>query len=263
MNSLEYKMIENLKGLKNDFGVFEIKCEFEAEGTRLEELMRLKEVASAAGLPVILKIGGVEAVTDIYNALAVGVKAIIAPMAETPFALSKFINIIDTLVPKDNAADLDFAFNMETITCFNNLDAMLKLPKLNLLQGMTVGRVDFTGSLGLDRKAVESEEIFTKCAEAFRKSRKVGLKNGLGGAISTNSLGFLTRLNEEKLIDKFETRKVVFRAEAAKYGEKAIMKAVEFELNWLISKRRYYSGIRAEDEQRITMLEARLGHSPA
>jgi hypothetical protein len=259
MNSVEYKMIENLKALKNDYGVYEIKCEFEAEGTRMEELMRLKDVTGAVGLPIILKIGGVEAVTDIYNALAIGVRAIIAPMAETPFALSKFLNIIETLVPKDNAADLDFAFNMETITCHRNLDAMLALPKLKLLQGMTVGRVDFTGSLGLDRKAVESDEIFALSAEAFRKSRKAGLKNGLGGAISTNSLPFIERLNQEKLIDKFETRKVVFKAEAAKYGEKAILKAVEFELNWLTSKRRYYSGIRAEDENRIQMLETRLG----
>lgn len=259
MNSLEHKMLENLKALKNDYGVYEIKCEFEAEGTRMEELMRLKDVTTAAGLPIILKIGGVEAVTDIYNALAIGVKAIIAPMAETPFALSKFLNIIETLVPKDNASDLEFAFNMETITCYHNLDAMLALPNLKLLQGMTVGRVDFTGSLGLNREAVEGEEVFTLSAAAFRKARKVGLTNGLGGAISTQSLPFIGRLNEERLIDKFETRKVVFKAEAAKYGEKAIMKAVEFELNWLTSKRRYYSGIRAEDEHRITMLEARLG----
>lgn len=258
MNAIERKMIENLTALKEQYGVFEIKCEFEAEGTRMEELMRLKDITAAVGLPIILKIGGVEAVTDIYNALAIGVKAIIAPMAETPFALSKFINIIETLVPKDNASEIDFAFNMETITCYNNLDAMLTLPNIERLQGMTVGRVDFTGSLGLDRSAVEGEELFNKSAEAFRKSRKAGLKNGLGGAIAASSLGFIRRLNEERLIDKFETRKVVFKAEAVKYGEAAILKAVEFELNWLVSKRRYYSGIHTEDEQRIVMLEKRL-----
>jgi len=259
MNKLEYQMIDNLKSLKNDYGVFEIKCEFEAEGTRLEELMRLKDITSAVGLPIILKIGGVEAVTDVYNALAVGVKGIIAPMAETAFALSKFINIIETLIPDDNAADIDFAFNMETITCYNNLDSMLTLSNIKRLQGMTIGRVDFTGSLGMDRKGVESDEVFMMCVEAFRKSRKAGLKNGLGGAISTNSLKFISKLNEEKLIDKFETRKVVFKADAAKYGDRAILKAVEFELNWLRSKRRYYSGIKAEDENRIHMLEKRLG----
>ena len=43
-----------------------------------------------------------------------------------------------------------------------------------------------------------------------------------------------------------------------KYGEEAILKAVEFELLWLQSKRRFYSGIKKEDEKRIVMLEERL-----
>ena len=41
------------------------------------ELMRLKDVTEKAKLPIILKIGGVEAITDIYNALSIGVKGII------------------------------------------------------------------------------------------------------------------------------------------------------------------------------------------
>ena len=89
MNILEYEMIEILKKLRDEFGVFEIKAEYENEGSRQTELMRLKDVTEKVNLPIILKIGGVEAVTDIYNALAIGVKGIIAPMAETAFAVSK------------------------------------------------------------------------------------------------------------------------------------------------------------------------------
>ncbi|NOX26540.1 MAG: citrate lyase beta subunit, partial [Deltaproteobacteria bacterium] len=59
-------------------------------------------------------------------------------------------------------------------------------------------------------------------------------------------------------IDKYETRKVVFPASSEKYGEAGILKAVEFELMWLKSKRRYYSRIKAEDEKRIEMIESRL-----
>lgn len=34
MNTLEYEMIEVLKKLKNDYGVFELKAEYENEGSR-------------------------------------------------------------------------------------------------------------------------------------------------------------------------------------------------------------------------------------
>lgn len=253
-------MIEVLKSLKNDYGVFEIKCEFEAEGSRMEELMRLKDVISQVNLPLIIKVGGVEAVTDVYNSLALGAKAIIAPMAETPFALSKFTNIIKTMVAEDNREDIDWYFNMETITTFENFDKMLEVPNFNLLDGVTVGRVDLTGSMGLDRKSVDGDQVFEICRSVFKKARAKGLATGLGGAISTDSLDFVKRLNEEKLIDKFETRKIVFAPDAAKYGEKAILKGIEFELLWLKSKRRYYSGIKAEDEHRIEMLDKRLGN---
>ena len=258
MNVLEKEMIVILKELKEKYGVFEIKAEFEAEGSRMEELMRLKDVTSSAGLPIILKIGGVEAVSDIYNALAIGVKGIVAPMAETPFALSKYLNMIKDMVPKDNAEDIEFAFNLETITAYNNIDEMLSVSGINALFGMTIGRVDLTGSMDLGRNGINSEEVYKICEDSFTKARAAGLNTGLGGGISAESINFIERLNSKNLLDKFETRKVVFSADSMRHGEKAILKAVEFELKWLVSKRRYYSGIKAEDEQRIQMLEKRL-----
>ena len=258
MNSIERNMLQLLRELKEKYGVFEIKAEFEAEGSCMDEMMRLKDVTSAAGLPIILKIGGVEAVTDIYCALQIGVKGIIAPMSETPFALSKFINMVDTMVAKDNAADIEFAFNMETITTVHNLDAMLALPNLKTVQGMTIGRVDLTGSMNLDRRAVDSPEIFDICQQACKKAKAAGIKTGVGGAISTASIDFLSRLNSDGILDKFETRKVVFPAASVSYGEPALLKAIEFELEWLKSKRRFYSLVKTTDEKRIEMLEKRL-----
>lgn len=258
MNCQEKAMILVLRELKEKYGVFQIKAEFEAEGSCMDEMMRLKDVTGALDLPIILKLGGVEAVTDIYCGLQIGVCGIVAPMAETPFALSKFISMVDTMVAKDNAADIEFAFNMETITTYHNLDAMLDLPNLNIIQGMTVGRSDLTNSMGLPRAAVDSEDIYKICESSFAKSKAKGLKNGLGGLISAQSKEFIQRLVAQNLIDKFETRKVVFPAESIKYGEEMILKAIEFELMWLKSKRRYYSGVKAFDEKRIVTLEQRL-----
>ncbi|MBV5328685.1 MAG: citrate lyase beta subunit [Chlorobium sp.] len=259
MNTIEREMISILIELKEKYGVFEIKAEFEAEGSRMDELMRLKDVTSTVGLPIILKIGGVEAVTDIYNGLALGVKGIIAPMGETAYALSKFINVVSTLVPEDNAAEIEFAFNLETITGYKNLSQMLELPNISAISGVTVGRVDLTGSMGLGRDAINtSEEVYNICREVFAKAKAKNLKTGLGGGISKEAMPVVNRLAELQLLDKFETRKVVFPVDAAKYGEDAILTAVKFELLWLKSKRRFYSRIKSEDETRIAMIESRL-----
>jgi 4-hydroxy-2-oxoheptanedioate aldolase len=259
MNSLEKRMIEVLKELRDDFGVYEIKAEFEAEGSRMEEMMRLKDITSCVNLPIILKIGGVEAVTDVYNALALGVKGCIAPMAETKYALSKFTDLIDNYVAEDNAADIEFGANIETITACNNFDDMLKIDNINNLSGITVGRVDLVGSMGLGRDSINaSKEVMSLCKNIFSKAKAKGFKTAMGGGISVEAFPVINELNSDGLIDKYETRKVVFPASSVSYGEKSILKAVEFELLWLQSKRRYYSGIKKEDEKRIEMIEQRL-----
>ncbi|MBP5620999.1 MAG: hypothetical protein J6X44_03185, partial [Thermoguttaceae bacterium] len=68
MNSLELKMVDALKDMKENHHVIGIKAEFEAEGTRLEEALRLKEVITKAGLDLTIKIGGCEAIKDMYDA---------------------------------------------------------------------------------------------------------------------------------------------------------------------------------------------------
>ena len=258
MNVLEYEMIEVLKRLKNDYGVFEIKAEYENEGSRQEELMRLKDITEKVGLPIIIKIGGVEAVTDVYNAITLGVNGIIAPMAETKFAVSKFANVIETFVAEDNREDIEFAVNIETITAHNNIDDILSLSNINTLSSITVGRVDFTASMGKDRSFADSDEMLEYCTTIFKKAKEKGLKCGLGGAISSNSTNFIKSLTSQNLIDKYETRKIVYNKDAINNIEDGILAGVEFELLWLKSKRRYYHRIKSEDEKRIEMLEKRV-----
>lgn len=257
MNTLEYQMLEILKELKEEYGVIEIKAEYENEGSRQDELMRLKDVTSKIDLPIIIKIGGVEAITDIYNAITLGVGGIIAPMAETKFALSKYINAIANFVAEDNRKNIEFAFNLETITGYENINEMLSLENIGVLSGVTIGRVDFTASMDKDRNFVESDEMFNYCVNVFSKAKAKGLRCGLGGAISLKSIDFIKNLAAKQLIDKFETRKIVFGSCADISMPEGIMKAVEFELLWLKSKRRYYHRIMIEDEKRIEMLEQR------
>ena len=261
MNSLEYEMYDLLKSLKEEYGVFEIKAEYENEGSRQTELMRLKDLTEKLDLPIIIKIGGVEAVTDIYMALSLGVKGIIAPMAETAFATSKFLDAIDTFVPEDNRKDIEFAVNIETITAYQNIDEILQLKKLNLLSSLTVGRVDFGASLNKDRTFSNSDEMYNYCSEIYKKAQLKNLKTTLGGAISIESKDFIKKLVNNSLIEKYETRKLVYKSSSINTIEEGLKKGVNFELLWLKSKRRYYHRIRNEDEKRIEMLEKRLNNS--
>ena len=56
MNSLEKKMCDILKRCIEHYGVDGTKAEFEAEGTRTDELLRLMEIANKSGAKVGLKI---------------------------------------------------------------------------------------------------------------------------------------------------------------------------------------------------------------
>ena len=87
----------------------------------MEEAMRLKEVVTRAGLDLTIKIGGCEAVKDMYDARTIGVSAIVAPMIESAYALSKYIKRATFVFPQEERAYIKFLFNIETITGLNAL----------------------------------------------------------------------------------------------------------------------------------------------
>jgi hypothetical protein len=251
-------MLAILREGKARHGFVSVKAEFEAEGTRSDEFLRLLELARRAGLKVTLKIGGCEAIRDLIEARNFGVDMIVAPMVETPYALSKFIAAKDKVFPKDEQADMSFLFNVETFTTFGALETLGEVAQAGGV-GLVFGRVDFAGSLGHDRSFVNSAEMagYVYAVAAVAKAR--GLELVVGGGVSPDSVALLAGARQAGRLDRFETRKVVFDAVVAEDGRAAAAMelAIEFELLWLQNKCDFYQSIASEDATRIAMMEAR------
>ena len=258
MNNLEKRMVEVLVDLRENHHVTGVKAEFEAEGTRMEEALRLKDVISKAGLELTVKIGGCEALLDMFNARAIGVKHLVAPMVETPYALHKFLGAVKLAFPPEEREEVDFLVNIETIDACRNFSRILELPEIGELDGVVLGRVDLTGSMGKDREYVNSPEILGIAKDIFTQAKAKGMECVVGGGVSKETVPFLKEL-PQGYVDRYETRKVIFECPGALADgyDKGILKAVGFELMWLKNKRDYYGFIYSEDKQRIVMLEAR------
>lgn len=259
MNKCENEMLDLLKKLRQEFGAVSVKAEFEAEGTRKDELLRLIDLGRRVDLQVGLKIGGCEAVRDLLESKQFGVEYIIAPMVETPYALKKFIEAKNKVYSPEQQEYTDFLFNLETITTFNALDELVNVAKHEGgVEGIVFGRVDFAGSNNLSRSDIDSDNITKYIVATAEACKKHKLDLVVGGAVCIDSLPELRKVKEVHLT-RFETRKVIFSADALDIAtiNHGLELTVYFELLWLRNKRDYYNAIKHEDNNRIAMLEQR------
>jgi hypothetical protein len=260
MNKHEQRMLEILKQGKNELGYVGVKAEFEAEGTRTDELLRLLELARKAGLNVGLKIGGCEAVRDLIESKQFGCEYIIAPMVETPYALSKYIDAKDKVYSSEEQLYTSFLFNIETRAAFDCREEMFQIAKKHGsgVDGVVFGRVDYCMSMGAGREKINTPEISDDVKVIAEMCSANALELVAGGGVSIEAVEELTSIKSVHL-NRFETRKIIFDANClgAVDTTKALINAVEFELLWLKNKREYYSTIFREDDHRIDMLGSR------
>ena len=103
MNNREFECVRILTDLVENYGLVGIKTSFEDEGASFNEVLRLKEICNQSKTKVTLKIGGPEAIRDIKDSMIIGVKGLVAPMVESEFGLTKFINAVNNNLPVDSS----------------------------------------------------------------------------------------------------------------------------------------------------------------
>lgn len=262
MNQAERKMLDLLRRGYNEYGFRSVRAEFEAEGTRPDDLLRLLELGYKAGLNLTIKIGGCEAVRDLMDAKQLGASIIIAPMIESVYALEKFIGAIQRVFPA-HTHDLDegepaFYFNIETLQAYLCHEDLIKRAE-HVLDGIVFGRVDFVTSQGKPRSFVENEETLEKVLIVAAACQQRNLQYILGGGVSMDSISNIQHVAKVHL-NFFETRKISLDAKEIKAQSMAegLRLAIEFELLWLKNKQNYYTMLQNDDVIRIRMLTGRL-----
>lgn len=238
-----------------------VKAEFEAEGTRADELSILKFIVSSAKSHLVIKIGGSQAFRDVIECCTLETKYILVPMVETPHALQLFMETRQAFIED---LRLPFVFpriliNIETKTAVQNIDEILRLAdSFDDFSGVVIGRSDLTASLGIPRNEIESSGVLDLCKDILLKSKARGFVVTLGGGITPKSYDFVMHLTEFGL-DAFETRKCCFNVNDYKKEEFSLLteNALLFE-QAMLNLYDSVSKVTYQDKQvRIAALESR------
>ncbi|MDR3565004.1 MAG: aldolase/citrate lyase family protein [Negativicutes bacterium] len=257
MNSIEKKMVDILKELRQSHGVTAVKINLEAEGIRPAEILRTKEIVMSAGVGLTVKLGGCEALSDLRLSKMYGVSGIMAPMIESRFALEKYLDMVESEYDAAELEDMKLLINIETADGYQKIDEILAADNIQRLAGIVLGRTDLCSAV--KASGVNAPEILDIAKAVFAKAKERSLHCIVGGGTTVKSIPFYQQL--KGLIGGFETRKVVFAdyAKAEAGMAEGIPLALKFELHWYELKQQYYGKIYNEDAAKMKSISALLG----
>ena len=252
--SLEKKLSNQLVRLK-DFGLCAVKAEFEAEGASFRDLLRLRRFTAEQNIPLYLKIGGVEALRDLKDALDLGVDGVIAPMVESPFGVVKFAEAVESVF---GGRRIFKSINIETREAVEQVDDILEVAR-GKVDNVTIGRTDLSRSYFDSVIQPDSPFIFNLIERLSYKVQSAGLDLTVGGSLTSASVSIFSE-RKERLGDRvssLETRKAVFPTD--KMLQKDVLKeSLRFEELYLRFKLECEAWLSRADQERLTKLKSRL-----
>lgn len=261
MNKTLIELEKKIIALKSSKRLNAIKAEFEAEGTRIEELAILSHLCTTNSIPLTLKVGGPCAKRDIYEAFQIGANEILVPMVESAFAIEYCADAYMSLIPNFQALNIcpSLSINIESKKAIENIDDIFEsIKKFSLpIKSIVIGRSDLSNSL--EEKDVNSELILNLTYMLIKKSKEHNLKVTIGGNITRHSFDFINNLGKD--IYAFESRKCTFsnlKPLSQNFFNSLINDGLEFELSWLKFKKSLYQYRSEEENLRISNISKRI-----
>ena len=175
---------KELKSLKQNHCTYALKTGTEVEDMGIEEIQFLRDVSMDI-MPMTVKIGGPEARNDIRNCLKMKVDTILAPMIESVYALSNFVNTVLELSNDYAQYPVELAINIESIGAVNNFDGMLASSSMSNIHQVTIGRSDLSRSMHLP---IDDSEVIGTASMIVKKINNKGRVSSLGGGLSLSNI---------------------------------------------------------------------------
>lgn len=256
MFRIELKLYEQLCKLRDEYNLQGIKAEFEAEGSSFKDVMRLRRITAKANIKLYLKIGGVEAVRDIKDAIEIGVDGLIAPMVESKFGAKKFYDSVKKIY---NEHKIHTTLNLETKNAMEQFDEIIEYAN-DKFNNITIGRSDLTSSYFDNDIKPDSEFTFELLKQVGKKVLKTNLTFTVGGSVSTRTIEKLNSGHKElkNIIYKLETRKVILPIDIFTEKKDAIKEALKFEELYILSKKEFSDIQIGAEIARLTELKRRM-----
>tara|TARA_Y100000389_G_scaffold197110_1_gene231085 strand:+ start:1671 stop:2405 length:735 start_codon:yes stop_codon:yes gene_type:complete len=232
-----------------------VKISLEDEGLTPDQCVKITCLSHLNNIPLTMKIGGAEAISDIRIAHNIECEGCVAPMIESPYALHKFISSV-----YNNSFEFKKLYiNIESKQAYLNIEDILNSPDIKHLSGIVLGRSDFVQSFGYTKDKVDSDEVYSMAEKIFTLAKKKGLTTLMGGNLNVNSLDFIKRLYDKKLLDYVETRNVKVKLTKGfleNYSDN-LTQMIRFEIDWLNLKTTQLQSLFKKDIKRVSNLKLR------
>jgi hypothetical protein len=239
-----------LQNLIEQDGICAMKLSTEDAGMPFDDILERHRLFGDM-LPIQLKIGGPEARNDMRTGVAIGCRALIAPMIESPYSLRNFLEACRETLGEERFSYIDKQINIETIQGANQIEEILACPEAEELSQITVGRHDLCRSMNEKPnhpRVIELIKQIVSCAHQH------GINTSIGGRITPGDAKLIA---DDIKPDKINTREIGFKISTPEMAEIITQKLIDFEVKLLKHERSFYTREEERLSDRISKLIGR------